>query len=85
MENKKILYRVNEGKKISGVCKGISDYTDIDVITVRLLYVIASLFSGIPIIIYIILSFVLPVKELGFNKNNVQEDEYAYDPEDYKL
>ena len=45
MKNKK-LYRVNEGKMISGVCMGISEYLDIDVTLIRLFWVILSCVFG---------------------------------------
>lgn len=85
MENTKKLYRINEGKALTGVCVGISEYTKVELDVVRILYIIASLISGIPIIIYIVLTFALPVKEISTFKKDIKEDEYAYDPEDYKI
>jgi phage shock protein PspC (stress-responsive transcriptional regulator) len=85
MEVKKTLRRVDEGKVFTGVCNGIAEYFDMDVKTVRILYVVMSLFWGFPIFLYIILSFALQVKELEIAKAETIEDEYAYNPEDYKL
>ena len=85
METKKKLQRVDTGKVFSGVCNGIAEYIDMDVRTVRILYVIISLFWGLAIFIYIILSFALPVKELEIAKAETIEDDYAYNPEDYKI
>jgi len=85
MEVKKTLQRVDEGKVFTGVCNGIAEYFNMDVSTVRVLYAVTSLLWGFPIFIYIILSFTLPVKELEIAKAETIEDEYAYNPDDYKL
>ena len=85
MEVKKRLQRVDEGKVLTGVCNGLSEYLDMDVNTVRILYVVVSLFSGLPILIYIILSLTLTVKELEIKKAETIEDEYAYNEDDYKI
>ena len=61
MKNKK-LYRVNEGKMISGVCMGISEYLDIDVTLIRLLWVILSCVYGSGLLIYILATIIMPTK-----------------------
>ena len=61
MKNKK-LYRVNEGKMISGVCMGISEYLDIDVTLIRLLWVILSCVYGSGLLIYILANIIMPIK-----------------------
>ena len=85
MEIKKTLQRVDDGKVFTGICSGIAEYFDMEISTVRILYVVTSLFSGFPILLYVILSFVLPVKELEIAKAETIEDEYAYNPDDYKI
>ncbi len=85
METKKKLQRVNEDKVFTGVCNGLAEYLNMEVQTVRILYVVASLVWALPILIYIILSFALPVKELEIAKAEIIEDEYAYNEDDYKL
>ena len=86
MSVQKRLYRVNENKAIMGVCTGIAEYTEIDVNIVRILFVILALTSGIPIIIYIVMGLVLPIKELEIKKaETLDEDEYSYNSDDYKL
>ena len=37
---KKRLYKIEEGKKISGVCGGIAEYFDIDPTLIRLAWII---------------------------------------------
>jgi len=85
MENNKTLSRVDEGKVFTGVCGGLAEHFNMEIQTVRILYVVASLLWGLPVLVYIILSFALPVKKFATPKTDVIEDEYAYDPNDYKL
>jgi len=85
MESSKKLQRIEEGKVFSGVCNGIAEYFNMDVKTVRILYVVASMFWFLPIILYIIFSFTLSVKGIESVKTEVIEDEYAYNEDDYKL
>lgn len=85
MDNSKKLQRVNEDKVFTGVCNGLAEYFDMEVQTVRILYVVASLIWVLPIIVYVILSFTLPVKEIEIAKAETLEDEYAYNEDDYKL
>ena len=85
METKKKLQRINEDKVFTGVCNGLAEHFNMEVQTVRILYVVASLIWALPILIYIILSFTLPVKEIEIAKAETIEDEYAYNKDDYKL
>jgi len=56
------LCRIDEGKWFFGVCKGLAAYSSISVEWVRSIFVIVSVFTGgLPILIYLILAFVLPV------------------------
>ena len=61
---------------ISGVLARISDYLNVDVTIVRILYVILSLIStAFPgIILYIILAVVMPTKEEA--RNSYRNDSY---------
>lgn len=85
MDAQKKLQRVEDGKVFTGVCNGLSEHFNIEVQTVRIVYVIASLFWALPILIYIILSFTLQVKEIEIAKAEVINDEYAYNEDDYKI
>ena len=58
----KRLYRVNEGKKLCGVCMGLSEYFEIDVTIVRLLWVFISLVYGSGLLLYIIAALIMPIK-----------------------
>ncbi|HCT64384.1 MAG TPA: PspC domain-containing protein [Lachnospiraceae bacterium] len=59
--NKK-LYRIEDGKKMSGVCAGIAEYFDIDVTLIRLLWVVLTFFTAAfpGIILYIACVFIIP-------------------------
>ena len=57
----KRLYQIREGAMISGVCKGIAAYFDIDVSIVRVIFVaLAILTWGAWILAYIVMMFVIP-------------------------
>ena len=59
---KKRLYKIEEGKKLDGVCGGIAEYFDIDPTLVRLAWVIFTVFAGGGIIAYIIAAIIMPKK-----------------------
>ena len=56
------LCRIEEGKWFFGVCQGLAAYSGISVDWVRAIFAIVTVFTGgIPIIIYLVLMFALPV------------------------
>ena len=61
---KKRLYRSKKNKILSGVIGGISEYTDIDPVILRLIWVLILVFTGfVPgIIAYILAVAVMPHK-----------------------
>ena len=60
---KKRLYKLEQGKKLDGVCGGIAEYFDIDPTLVRLAWVLFTACSlGSGIIAYIIAASVMPTK-----------------------
>ena len=58
----KKLYRLEKGKKISGVCSGMADYFDIDINVVRILWALSILLAGCGLLAYLILAICLPEK-----------------------
>jgi phage shock protein PspC (stress-responsive transcriptional regulator) len=56
----KRLLRSTSNRIIGGVCGGVADYLNMDVNLVRILTVLISLFTGVPVILYIIALFVVP-------------------------
>ena len=60
----KKLYKINEGKKLCGVCGGIAAYFDLDPTLVRLAWVVFTLLGGSGIIAYIIAAIIMPEETL---------------------
>lgn len=58
MEKK--LYRDEYHKKLGGVCAGLAEYFGVDVSVVRVIFVLACIFHGGGLLVYIILWIVLP-------------------------
>ena len=59
---KKRLYKIEEGKKLCGVCGEIAEYFDIDPTIVRLLWVILIFCAGTGILAYFIAAIIMPNK-----------------------
>ena len=59
---KKRLYKIEEGKKLCGVCGGIAEYFDVDPTLIRLLWVILVLCAGTGILAYIVAAIIMPNK-----------------------
>jgi len=59
---KKRLYRIEEGKKLAGVCGGIAEYLDLDPTLIRLLWILFTACCGSGILVYIIAIFIMPNK-----------------------
>lgn len=65
MEKKK-LYRIKEGAMLSGVCRGIGEYFEVDETVIRLLWVICSIFLGagfLGLFAYIVVVAIMPVRQ----------------------
>ena len=63
MENKpKKIYKIEEGKKIFGVCGGIAEYLNIDPVIIRVIWGILAFACGTGIIAYLVCAFVFPKK-----------------------
>ncbi|WP_278834158.1 PspC domain-containing protein [Porphyromonas cangingivalis] len=57
----KRLVRSKAKRQIAGVCGGLSDFFGVDVGSIRLLYIFATLFTAFSgLIIYIALALLLP-------------------------
>ena len=61
----KKLYRSSKQRMIAGICGGLAEYFDMDVIIMRLLFVAISLLSVLfpMVIFYIIAWIIVPEKE----------------------
>ncbi|MGB9867700.1 MAG: PspC domain-containing protein [Bacillota bacterium] len=56
----KRLYRSSKNRMIAGVCGGIAEYFNVDVIVVRLIWLLLVLMGGPGIIAYIVAWIVIP-------------------------
>lgn len=59
---KKRLYKIDEGKKLCGVCGGIAEYFDVDPTVIRLLWIILIFCAGTGILAYFIAAIIMPKK-----------------------
>lgn len=60
MRSEKKLYRNPEDKKIAGVCSGLSEYFNIDVTLMRIIFIVALFLYGSTLLIYIVLWIAMP-------------------------
>lgn len=49
-------------KKIFGVCSGLANYFDMDPTVMRVIFLLAFLFAGVGLLLYLLLAFVMPDK-----------------------
>ena len=59
---KKRLYKIEEGKKLFGVCGGIAEYFDIDPTIVRLILIMLVFCAGTGILAYFVAALIMPSK-----------------------
>ena len=57
---KKPLTLSRKDKKIAGVCGGFAEYAELDPTIVRIVWLVASIFSGVGFIAYLIAWIVMP-------------------------
>ena len=61
--SEKKLYKIEEGKKIEGVCGGLAEYLNVDPTLIRLIWALVALGSaGVGLIAYIICAVIMPKK-----------------------
>jgi phage shock protein C len=60
----KRLYRNDSEKVIGGVCAGLAEYFDIDVVIIRIIFVATALIWGTSILLYLILWIAVPRKSI---------------------
>lgn len=59
MEQKK-LFRSVDNRMVCGVCGGIGNYFNVDPTLIRLVWVLASIFGGSGLLVYIIAAIIIP-------------------------
>jgi len=61
MEKK--LYKIEEGKKLDGVCGGLAEYFNVDPTLVRAAWAVVTLFTvGTGLLAYLVCALILPRK-----------------------
>jgi phage shock protein C len=59
-EDVKRLYRSRKERMIGGVCGGIGEYLNMDATVIRLIFVIAALWGGAGLLIYLVMLLIVP-------------------------
>lgn len=72
----KRLYRSRVDRKVAGVAGGLGEYFNVDSTLIRLAFVVATLFGGPGLLLYIILWLVLPEEPMVYRKAK-RYDDYA--------
>lgn len=60
------LYRSRTDKKLFGVCGGLARLMDLDSTLVRLAVVILIVFTGIPLLLYLLMAIIMPKEPLVY-------------------
>ena len=60
--NTKKLYRKPNDQMIAGVCAGLADYLNLDLVIVRLIFVLLLIMGGHGLLIYVVLWILMPVQ-----------------------
>ena len=56
------LFRSTKNSVIGGVCAGVAEFFGLDVKLVRIAWLVAVLFAGVGVLLYLILLLILPKK-----------------------
>jgi len=82
MEPKK-FYRSQTDKVLAGVCGGLAEYFNIDVLLIRLLFLVLIIAAGGGLLAYIILWIITPEKPIDFsqfkNPSNMENKQSSYE------
>lgn len=58
----KKIYRIPENGMLAGVCAGLSEYFELDVSIIRLLWVLGIFAAGSAVLAYLVCAIVIPKK-----------------------
>ena len=59
------LRRSRTDRYVGGVCGGVADYLNMDATLVRILTVLITLFTGVPVVLYLVALFLMPEEDLA--------------------
>ena len=57
-------YRLENGRKLGGICSGLAHNFGVSVSLIRVAFFLATMFSGIGLLLYIVLWIILPMRRL---------------------
>lgn len=83
----KRLTRSKSNKVLGGVCGGVAAYLNMDATLVRVLTVVLSLFTGVPIVAYIVMLLVVPEEDSQTPNQPVTPNQgsgYPYPPAQFE-
>ena len=60
----KLLRRSRTDRYIGGVCGGVASYLNMDATLVRILTVVLTLFTGVPVVLYLVALFLMPEEDV---------------------
>ena len=63
---RKHLMRLRTGRKIAGVCAGMGEYFDLDVVLVRVVWLIVAIMTGVGFVAYLIAWIVMPEEPVTY-------------------
>ena len=78
------LYRNTDNSIIGGVCSGISDYTGIEVVWIRLIFILFTIVYLSGLLVYVVLWIALPGTAGGNVRKRVRPESMAAKPVDSK-
>ena len=61
----KLLRRSRTDRYIGGVCGGVAAYLNMDATLVRILTVLVTLFTGVPVVLYLVALFLMPEEDVA--------------------
>lgn len=70
---KKRLYRDTDNQRIFGVCSGLAQYFDVDVVVIRVLWALAILVAGTGLLAYLIFALVMDTKAEAMQKEEAEQ------------
>ena len=73
--SKKKLYRDPDNQILVGVCSGLAAYFGVDVVLVRLLFVLSLLLGGSGVIVYLVLWLIMPIAKTSSQKLQMQGEQ----------
>lgn len=71
---KKRLYKSRTQRSVFGVCGGLAEYFNIDVVLVRLIFVIFTFLGGPGLIVYIALALIMSEEPREFYSEKSKND-----------